>query len=1325
MNANQPLVLHFVDSEAWKMQSIELVGVNAAAWRSAILAGNTDNVQALLKANREFAQEKVEYMLPLYIAAKKGFAPIVSLLLQYGAVSSGLEPQQEGLRYNSVMAAIMEGHTAVVEVLLREGKVDPNYQSHGTSAVILAAHHHHLSIVKLLDQYGANLNFKATDGSNALIETSRWTSHPHLVEYLVDRGVACDVEDDRGMTPLMYLANIGDLESIRILVEKGGANLAHAHRDDGSTVLSIAERRKMSEVVCYCWKRGLTPSNAALPCHLGDLHISRPRCNFSIGGRYQAAAASVGSKIFVYGGHAIPHSRTIPVVQGLEAQEDELSIPSTEVSSAHSPLADEHQGHNAQRGAHHDQQEGDGENANEGEAGGADDDHENVGRNDNALERRLELAFLRFMEQAEAVAAETGVPMPGQEELMQAFLEAFLRGEIDIGFRNRRRAREAGGGGGDDEEDEEDEEEQDGVGDGGKANNEDAHVDAAKDDSSSDDSSGGDNDNRDEDSGDEDDAFGELSAFPSFDTFVLDLDDCHMSPVFPNPQMPAKLKKITLDAVRKGRWMRIDEDNLGGGTLNPPADESFPPCLAVAARSFNAKRGLFGYFELHVINPGPRRLLTLGLLPHGYPVEGKQPGWNPGSFGLHGDDGAIFCQAGAGDAFADRFEPGDVIGCGVHWPSHEVFFSVNGRFIGFADTKAKSNRLYACVGVRNEDASFRVNFGAEPFRFDFRAPTIAWSKLNPLKTTHVPKFRHPHFFTEPSGKYLVLCAPSSTHDVYLFNVEKMAYTKRLTKGALPDRFRNSIEIMYAQIESRSVFMFLPHSRTHGPCIGLLDTLLLEWYDIGSRNEAFISGSAPQCEHGAQWLELIAALDNDDFTKCWFMAIDGKLVWTSKESYIVADATTGLFSQQRLGSKSVTLTTQSSNVGMGDSAVCFAGWDGHNQRNDIAIFMMARGDWYTPTSTGVIPRPRNAHNGLVAHTRCSYFGPNAADLPSGMLLPEPQPIIINAFGWSGRKVMDDFDIFHFGSAPSDNAINMNFPHDILIQLVSSSTGATTTIQAHKIVLYCRSSKFHKLLSSDPSADSLRLKVGTVESFQGMIHFLYTDGISREPSWLAEHSRKLAILVEEWAPELSPRLLERLLLTRTTLPNIFSSQMLQGYDNGLFSDLTLEVVGTSLATSSSGMDISTVTTRIPVHKIIITSRSPYFKALCMGGMVESSQSVIRVNDVPIDALRLVIEFLYTYEVPYDRCSEHIVDMFLLACRFQVSKLKSILENLLIFNLSVDNVSGLILVAHTQSSKPLLTECAAFIKAHQQELLQQPDYVELADQIQPILDTLRTSH
>jgi Ran-binding protein 9/10 len=60
----------------------------------------------------------------------------------------------------------------------------------------------------------------------------------------------------------------------------------------------------------------------------------------------------------------------------------------------------------------------------------------------------------------------------------------------------------------------------------------------------------------------------------------------------------------------------------------------------------------------------------------------RPPGWEPESFGYHGDDGDIYLQNNVGKHYGQRFGPGDVVGCGINFRTRTAFFTKNGHKYG-------------------------------------------------------------------------------------------------------------------------------------------------------------------------------------------------------------------------------------------------------------------------------------------------------------------------------------------------------------------------------------------------------------------------------------------------------------------------------------------------------------------------------------------------------------------------------------------------------------------------------------------------------------------
>ncbi|KAI0470739.1 SPRY domain-containing protein [Xylariaceae sp. FL0804] len=96
----------------------------------------------------------------------------------------------------------------------------------------------------------------------------------------------------------------------------------------------------------------------------------------------------------------------------------------------------------------------------------------------------------------------------------------------------------------------------------------------------------------------------------------------------------------------------------------------------------------------------------------------RPPGWEPDTWGYHGDDGDIYSGANTGKRYKEKFGPGDVVGCGVNFRTGQVFFTKNGNSQGLAFRDVKEKKLYPSIGVKKPGEHIRVNFGQTPFIFD-------------------------------------------------------------------------------------------------------------------------------------------------------------------------------------------------------------------------------------------------------------------------------------------------------------------------------------------------------------------------------------------------------------------------------------------------------------------------------------------------------------------------------------------------------------------------------------------------------------------------------
>jgi len=136
-------------------------------------------------------------------------------------------------------------------------------------------------------------------------------------------------------------------------------------------------------------------------------------------------------------------------------------------------------------------------------------------------------------------------------------------------------------------------------------------------------------------------------------------------------------------------------------------------------------------------------------------------------------------------------------------------------------------------------------------------------------------------------------------------------------------------------------------------------------------------------------------------------------------------------------------------------------------------------------------------------------------------------------------------------------------------------------------------------------------------------------------------------------------------------------------------------------------------IHAHRVILATRSDTFKAMLYQGMSESVKKDISFKDIQFPILSLLVEYLYTDTVEIS--TQNVVELFVAADRFQVTRLRSLCENFFFQNVNEDNVCSVLELADKYNAKSLRQYCVNWILCNFGDMLLSDEYLNLNKELQ----------
>lgn len=131
------------------------------------------------------------------------------------------------------------------------------------------------------------------------------------------------------------------------------------------------------------------------------------------------------------------------------------------------------------------------------------------------------------------------------------------------------------------------------------------------------------------------------------------------------------------------------------------------------------------YFEVEILNKGRDGYIGIGMAVKDVKLD-RLPGWEPRSYGYHGDDGHVFNGRGTGRPYGPVYTTGDWIGVIYDRIERTITFTKKGFQLGPAfDNVPEDMLFYPTVGFRTPDEEITVNFGDDlekrPFKGDYES----------------------------------------------------------------------------------------------------------------------------------------------------------------------------------------------------------------------------------------------------------------------------------------------------------------------------------------------------------------------------------------------------------------------------------------------------------------------------------------------------------------------------------------------------------------------------------------------------------------------------
>lgn len=148
----------------------------------------------------------------------------------------------------------------------------------------------------------------------------------------------------------------------------------------------------------------------------------------------------------------------------------------------------------------------------------------------------------------------------------------------------------------------------------------------------------------------------------------------------------------------------------------------------------------------------------------------------------------------------------------------------------------------------------------------------------------------------------------------------------------------------------------------------------------------------------------------------------------------------------------------------------------------------------------------------------------------------------------------------------------------------------------------------------------------------------------------------------------------------------------------------------STTFTDVRIKVDDSEFPVHKCVLSSFSPYFRAMFTAGLAESAQEVVTLNGVEAGMISSLIEYAYTGNITIDK--HNVQNLLSAANLLEVLPVRDACCQFLDKHMDETNCLGIHCFAEAHACNDLMSKAKVFVLKHFQEIVDGEEFLSITE-------------